>query len=1306
MFFSPATFRPVRRSLMLLLPCLLIILSVLDNQAAAQTTTPGEVDLSFQEAPLIGLDGYVNRIFAQADGKIIIDGKFTTVNGVIRSGLTRLNTDGSLDTTFTLSTNTGGSISVIVPQADGTTLIAGNFTTINGMSRPNIARIKADGTVDPTFAPSIPYGVYTLNVQPDGKIVFNRSGSGLVRYNADGTWDPTFVVSNNSRVYMRVVQPDGKILAGNDSGTLIRLNADGTSDATFRSTQYYGSSTIALQPDGKIIIGSHSYDGYSTHDYIKRLNADGSHDTTFNTISASSDSYGYSSNVYTLNVQTDGKIVISGSFTTVNGVGRNRIARLNADGTLDATFAPAGGANGSVSAIVLQPDGKMVIGGSFTAVNNTKRVHITRLNADASLDTTFLTSLNSQRNVSAIAVQPDGKMVVGGTFSIVTDAGQSYQNIVRLNPDGTIDATFTPPNGANDSVQAIVLQADGKILIGGDFTAVNGVVRSRIARLNADGTIDPTFAHQGGANGRVSAIAVQADSKIVIGGSFTAVNGAIRNYIARLNSDATLDINYAPNTPHSYYDSALTLQSDGKLLIGGSSFERLNADGTTDATFAPSVSGGVYAIVPQADGKILIGGTFSYYVNGVGGDRIARLNTDGSLDSTFKSRAGTYYDYEHYGSVSAIVLQPYGKILIGGSFSTVNGVSRNNIARLDADGSLDTTFSSNLAGNIYDLVLQADGKILIGGDFTTVNGVSRPSLVRLDGSATEPTPTNTPTPTETATPTETPTNTPQPTNTALPTATPTNTPLPTSTVAPTSTPTPTSTAAPTTTATSTPSPSPSASPSATPTGPRLFLSPSTTRIGKGQSFQVELKFDTAGSVADTVDAYLSYDPALLEAIDAAGNPATSITPGAALAANVTYNRVDAATGQIAFSATRYTSPYFTGSATAATIRFRAKAPANSTQVQLVRSGIRQSDLFEGGTSFQSTLGHAPVEIVNGPLLQGRIAVEKRGPAGTSRWITPLFRTEGSTTTGGIVLYQPGTTTEVARFAATTDADGWFSVALINVAVGTYDIRVKGANTLSNQRAGINLQSSTEIDFRTLRVGDGTGDDGVTGADVSYIIPSFLLSSGETGFRPYADTNKDDGITGADVSALVPNFLRAGPIAVTGAAQPQPQELRAQSGTPPQITLSPAWQKVQVGEIVPVELKVELGATAADTVDLYVNVDPDLLEIVDASGHPVRSLSINRTAFGDVIYNRVDAAKGQISVSASRLTSPAATGSLTVATFYVRAKQRFTTTSLTIATTGTRRADVFAQGQSLQPTLTGSALTMGDLHRIYIPRAGQ
>jgi len=167
-------------------------------------------------------------------------------------------------------------------------------------------------------------------------------------------------------------------------------------------------------------------------------------------------------------------------------------------------------------------------------------------------------------------VQPDGNILIGGSFSSVLGAGRN--NIARLNTDGTLDATFDP--NANSAVYSIAVQADGKIMIGGGFTSLspNGgaaVVRNRIARLNVDGTLDATF--DPNANNFSStylySIVVQADGKILIGGQFAFLspNGgatAVRNYIARLNADGTLDATFDPNANNEV--DSIAVQADGK----------------------------------------------------------------------------------------------------------------------------------------------------------------------------------------------------------------------------------------------------------------------------------------------------------------------------------------------------------------------------------------------------------------------------------------------------------------------------------------------------------------------------------------------------------------------------------------------------------------------------------------------------------------------------------------------------------------------------------------------------------------------
>ncbi len=298
--------------------------------------------------------------------------------------------------------------------------------------------------------------------------------------------------------------------------------------------------------------------------------------------------------------------------------------------------------------------------------------------------------------------------------------------------------SFNP--GANEPVFSLAVQVDGKILVGGYFTTLGGQSRNYIGRLNADGTLDPSFNPSAGGvvYPSVYSLALQADGKIVVGGVFTGLGGQSRNYIGRLNADGTLDTSFNPGA--SNYVSSLALQADGRILVGGgfttvggqsrNYIGRLNADGTLDTSFNPGASNYVSSLAVQADGRILVGGGFTT-LGGQSRTNIGRLNADGTLDTVFNPGADN--------SVLSLAVQADGKILAGGNFTTLGGQNRNHIGRLNADGTLDTSFNPGADGPAVSLAVQADGKILIGGNFTTLGGQSRTNVGRLDntGPATQ-----------------------------------------------------------------------------------------------------------------------------------------------------------------------------------------------------------------------------------------------------------------------------------------------------------------------------------------------------------------------------------------------------------------------------------------------------------------------------------------------------------------------------------------------------------------------------------------
>lgn len=754
---------------------LLLLIMLTGCFASFAQPQPGSHDDTFNPADtgFGGGDGASNdthTTVVQPDGKILVSGSFLSYNGVSRNAIARTNPDGTLDQSFNPGAGPNNALYTLALQPDGKIIIGGEFFNYNGSAQSYLVRLNADGSLDGSF--NIGTGpnawVHHVVVLPDGKIMVLGSFSSfngtpvnkIIRLNTDGTLDATFngVASGQTATIGRVVpQPDGKLLIfgnflqfnGQPRKYIARLNADGSLDTTFDpgSGANGPATSLLVQPDGKIIMGGAftSYNGIARN-RIVRLNADGSLDPGFDPLTGVD-----GASLVCSSLQPDGRIMILGQFTSYNGVARNYIARVNPDGSLDESFDPGAGPNEFITYTNLLPDGKILITGIFTSYDGTTRRKIARLNPDGSSDASFNASTGANHTIRALAIQPDGKILIGGQFTQFNGVEQKY--LARLNRDGGLDATFSTGPGPAISptvwVSAIALQPDGKILIGGSFTSYNGTAANRLARLNADGTLDGTFNAGGsGAANTIDAIALQPDGKIIIIGSFTSYNGTSRNRIARVNVDGSLDTSFDPGTGANNTVSGVALQPDGKVLIAGNfnringtimnRIARLNTDGSLDASFVPGTGlahttsflpTSVYTITPQADGKILIAGRFNLY-NGVSRNRIARLNENGSLDTSFDPGTGAN------DAVYTINLQQDGKIVIGGLFTAYNGATKSGIIRLDADGSLDETFDSGTGtayGGVQASALLPNGQMIIGGSFTAYNGIGKNRITRING---------------------------------------------------------------------------------------------------------------------------------------------------------------------------------------------------------------------------------------------------------------------------------------------------------------------------------------------------------------------------------------------------------------------------------------------------------------------------------------------------------------------------------------------------------------------------------------------
>ena len=392
---------------------ILSVISLVSHFAEAGTL---RLDTGFKPAFVFLSPGdfaYINDIKEQRDGKIVVAGWFKTVNGISRRCIARLNGDGTLDTGFDPGTGVDNGVKRIAVQSDNKVLLAGNFTTVNEVSKQNLARLNSNGSVDVSFAASV-----------------------------------------NSTIW--------------DMDT------------------------------------------------------------------------------------TGGNILIGGQFYTVDGASREQVALLHPDGSVDTSFNPGSGVtsgNGShwvhaVATILIvdaldQHFDKFLVGGDFTQFNHAAYNRLVRLQTNGAVDSTFNIGTGFNNVVTDIVVQPDGRYLVGGSYSIFN--GTTRRGIVRLLDSGALDTTFNcSVSGGYGEVRSIALQEDGRILIGGNFTTVNGVARMNIARLNADGSVDMDFNPGAGTDNTVSTVATTGQDQVLVGGHFSLVDDEDRVHVARFNDDPSM----------------------------------------------------------------------------------------------------------------------------------------------------------------------------------------------------------------------------------------------------------------------------------------------------------------------------------------------------------------------------------------------------------------------------------------------------------------------------------------------------------------------------------------------------------------------------------------------------------------------------------------------------------------------------------------------------------------------------------------------------------------------------------------------
>jgi uncharacterized delta-60 repeat protein len=722
----------------------------------------GKVDITFNTVDNglngDGFDNTIRTLALQSDDKLIVGGDYLSLNGIPNSYLCRLKPDGTIDESFDTGTGIKGKVYDSYLQKDRKIILAGNFTAYNGKSTGRLIRLNEDGSQDETFNTSTGATngiIYKVCPQPDGKIIIAGS---FTKYNTttvnriarilpNGDLDPTFNTGSGAAAnitQVEVLANEKIIVSGNFSSfngvtanRIARLFPDGTVDRSFDSGSGFNDdiNAMVLQPDGKIILGGKftTYNEITTN-RIVRLNEDATVDDSFFTGSGLT-----ADAVQVLKTDRSGSIMVGGSFKGFyNGTDVNRMFFLHPDGKLNPNFDMGSGpGSASVLALANAPDGSWYIAGSFSVFDGQNQGKLAKVNANGEHDTAYLAAgIGFDNAVLKVLPLAENKTMVLGSFTKFN--ATIAPGITRLLENGSADATFNAgQSGANNLIKTAVLQADGKIIFAGNFTKYNEISSNRIIRILPDGAIDPTFVTGSGFKSQVYTIAMQ-DEKVIVAGNFTTYQDTPAPRIVRLLENGLRDPGFNVGLGANAIVETLLVQPDGKILVGGrfTSFDgqaflclvRLNYNGSIDSEF--NVGTGfdktVYTLALQSDQKIIVGGSFLSY-NGLSQKRILRLNPNGSLDPTFESGAGF-----NKGDVLSLLVQPDDKILVAGTFSgTYKTTPSLRLIRLLKSGDYDPSFQADLNGKISTMSFSADHKLVIGGDFNSVSGLAKHRIARL-----------------------------------------------------------------------------------------------------------------------------------------------------------------------------------------------------------------------------------------------------------------------------------------------------------------------------------------------------------------------------------------------------------------------------------------------------------------------------------------------------------------------------------------------------------------------------------------------
>lgn len=720
----------------------------------------GHIDINFNPDD-VGLYGdgsgpinSVARVFDLGEAGYLLLGGGPYYNGQYAPGLIRITHSGALVDGSWGPALTSGLYSSVARVPQGGFFVGGSFTSTVNQSLANVIKLTNSGSYDPSFAPAVCNGGYVTSVvaAPDGSVLvqgdFAMVGDSVrnrwAHFAADGMLTSLDLGADmNGTIACAMYDTNGALVVagsftsvqGRPIKRLARYHPDGQLDTSFATSGGPSGPVTALEiaTDGAIFISGDffAYGGMPRTRLAKVLPS-GVLDETFDP--------GQSIDYPAVNIRSgsDGSLLIEGGFIHYQGVACDGMVVLSSNGAPLHFVGTGSGTSGDITDVVYRPGERIIIAGYVNRWLEEPCRYMEALMPDGSIDLSFNSCTGANGRLGALAVQSDGRILIGGDFTRYN--GIPRGRIARLEPTGALDLSFDPGLGADGSVESISVLADGRVLLTGHFNRIQNVGRSRIAILSPTGELDASFQTQ--FIGHVSCAHIMPDGRILIGGSLQVYGDTVVRPVLRIHPNGAVDQSFDAGTVINTLPPRMIVQQpDGRILVVGQfhtwngapgrGIVRLYPDGSRDMSFDTGTGpagGDVRGVALQPDGRILIAGGFSSF-NGVPAGRVARIEPSGALDIAFNQAVG-------FGAslgADAVAVDLLGRIVLVGSFLFYNGAATWPVVRLNSDGTRDSDFFSSAASSsrVNELVLQADGSILVGGEFTGLAGVPRNRIARL-----------------------------------------------------------------------------------------------------------------------------------------------------------------------------------------------------------------------------------------------------------------------------------------------------------------------------------------------------------------------------------------------------------------------------------------------------------------------------------------------------------------------------------------------------------------------------------------------